>query len=193
MKILDNYKKQYRQNKEETMSLTDYLNLCKKDPSTYASPAERILKAIGEPTVVNTSKNARLCRIFGNREIRTYEAFKNFHGLEDVVEQIVSFFKHGAQGLEESKQILYLLGPVGSSKSSLVECLKSLMEKEPIYILADKDGIRSPVVESPLGICSQEILDEIGITSKVNIPSPWATKRTKEYDGDLSLFTVIKS
>lgn len=192
MKILDQYKKQYKQNKEELMSLSSYLELCKTDESVYASPAERILKTIGEPTTINTAKNARLCRIFGNREIKTYKAFKDFHGLEDVVERIVSFFKHSAQGLEESRQILYLLGPVGSSKSSLVECLKSLMEKEPIYILADKDGNKSPVLESPLGVCSPEILKELNVTSKVNIPSPWATKRIKEYEGDLSLFKVVK-
>ena len=41
--------------------------------------------------------------------------------MEDAVENIVSFFRHAAQGLEEKKQILYLLGPVGGGKSSLAE------------------------------------------------------------------------
>lgn len=192
MKLLDNYKKQYKQNKDELMSLQDYLTLCSKDSAIYDSPAERMLKAIGDPITINTSKNSRLSRIFGNREIRTYKNFEQFHGLEDVIEQIVSFFKHSAQHLEESRQILYLLGPVGSSKSSLVEQLKKLIEQEPIYILADKDGKRSPVLESPLGICSSDIIKELKITAKVNIPSPWASKRIEEYDGDISLFQVIK-
>ncbi|MBF0334007.1 MAG: substrate-binding domain-containing protein, partial [Alphaproteobacteria bacterium] len=39
------------------------------------------------------------------------------------------FFRHAAQGLEERKQIIYLLGPVGGGKSSLAERLKTLMEK----------------------------------------------------------------
>ncbi len=30
--------------------------------------------------------------------------------MEDAIEQIVSYLKHAAQGLEEKKQILYLLG-----------------------------------------------------------------------------------
>jgi serine protein kinase len=42
-----------------------------------------------------------------------------------TIDNIVSFFKHAAQGLEESKQILYLMGPVGSAKSSLAESLKN--------------------------------------------------------------------
>jgi DNA replication protein DnaC len=48
-------------------------------------------------------------------------AFKDFYGMEDTIERIVGFFRHAAQGLEERKQILYLLGPVGGGKSSLAE------------------------------------------------------------------------
>lgn len=193
MKLLDSFKKQYQKNKEQKLTMQEYLEGCSKDPSMYASPADRLLKAIGEPVSINTTKNPRLGRIFGNREIRTYEAFKDFHGLEDVIDQVVSFFKHAAQNLEESRQILYLLGPVGSSKSSIVERLKSLMEKEPIYILVDKDGVPSPVHESPLGLISQEMADELNIKTTLNIASPWAVKRLKAYGGDLEQFSVIKT
>ena len=48
--------------------------------------------------------------------------------MEETIERIVGFFSHAAQGLEERKQILYLLGPVGGGKSSLAERLKTLME-----------------------------------------------------------------
>ncbi len=176
----------------EMMSLEMYLKLAQKDPSVYNTAAQRMLKAIGEPVKVDTAKDPRLSRIFGNRTIRTYEAFSNFYGLEDVVSRIISFFQHAAQNLEESRQILYLLGPVGSAKSSLVETLKSLMEKEPIYILADADGNPSPIHESPLGVCGADILKELKIEAQTVIPSPWATKRLKEYKGDLSKFNVIK-
>lgn len=180
------------QYKTEKMSLEAYLKLASKDSSVYDSPSVRMLKAIGEPTKLDTSKTPRLARIFGNRTIKVYDAFKDFYGLEDVISRIVSFFQHASQNLEESRQILYLTGPVGSAKSSLAERLKSLMEKEPIYILADKDGNPSPINESPLGICGEEILLPLGINVKSVIPSPWATKRLKEYEGDLSRFTVIK-
>jgi serine protein kinase len=192
MKLLEKYRKKYESQKETVMTFQQYLEGCVKDPSLYASPAERMLKAIGVPKTVNTSSNPRLSRIFGNREIQTYAPFNKFYGLEDVIMSIVSFFKHAAQGLEEARQILYLLGPVGSSKSSLVECLKSLMEKEPIYILTDANGVRSPINESPLGICPAELLNELGLP-KNNIPSPWATKRFAEYEGDLSNFKVVKT
>lgn len=185
-------KLQKNEYKTETMSLEEYLKAAKKDASMYASPAERMLKAIGKPNKIDTSKTPRLSRIFGNRTVQQYDAFADFYGMEDVISRIVSYFKHAAQGLEESRQILYLLGPVGSAKSSLVERLKSLMEREPIYALADADGNISPIQESPLGICGTEILTEAGIKTQIVIPSPWATKRLKEYKGDLSKFTVIK-
>ena len=185
-------KLQKNEYKTETMTLEEYLKAAKKDASMYASPAERMLKAIGKPNKIDTSKTPRLSRIFGNRTVQQYDAFADFYGMEDVISRIVSYFKHAAQGLEESRQILYLLGPVGSAKSSLVERLKSLMEREPIYALADADGNISPIQESPLGICGTEILTEAGIKTQIVIPSPWATKRLKEYKGDLSKFTVIK-
>ena len=193
MNLGANMKLQKNEYTAEVMSLEAYLTAAKKDASMYNSPAQRMLKAIGAPTKIDTAKTPRLSRIFGNRSVRQYEAFSDFFGLEDVIARIVSFFQHASQNLEESRQILYLLGPVGSAKSSLVERLKSLMEKEPVYILADVEGNLSPVNESPLGICGKEIVEkELKIKIPLVIPSPWATKRLKEYKGDLSKFTVVK-
>ncbi len=119
-----------------------------KDRSAYVSAAERLLLAIGEPELLDTSTNSRLSRIFSNKVIRRYPAFEDFHGMEECIDQIVSYFRHAAQGLEEKKQILYLLGPVGGGKSSLAEKLKQLMEKVPFYAIKG-----SPVFESPW-VCS---------------------------------------
>ena len=184
--------------RETEMSLAEYLELCSSDPSCYATAAERMLKAIGEPETIDTSKDARLARVFMNRTIRVYPAFSDFHGMEETVERIVGFFRHAAQGLEERKQILYLLGPVGGGKSSLGERLKSLMEREPIYVL--KAGRQlSPVFESPLGLFDVErmgpsLLQRYRIPKRVltGIASPWAMKRMEEFDGDISRFRVVK-
>jgi serine protein kinase len=88
-----------------------------------------MIAAIGEPEVIDTSTDQRLGRIFMNRSIKRYPTFSDFYGMEETIERIVGFFKHAAQGLEERKQILYLLGPVGGGKSSLAERLKTLMEQ----------------------------------------------------------------
>lgn len=194
MDLFSKYASNFQSAQSEEMSLQEYLELCKKDPLTYASAAERMLSAIGEAKLVDTRNDPRLSRIFANRTIRLYPSFSEFYGMEDVIENIVAFFKHAAQGLEERKQVLYLLGPVGSAKSSLAERLKQLMEKNPIYALKG-----SPVNESPLGLFDptlfgDELQNEYGIPKRYlsGIASPWATKRLKEFGGDLSKFRVVR-
>ena len=168
--------------------------MCKSDPLVYATTSERMLVAIGQPELIDTSQEPRWSRIFSNKVIARYPAFEEFYGMEDAIEQIVSYFKHAAQGLEERKQILYLLGPVGGGKSSLAERLKALMEVNPIYAIKD-----SPVFESPLGLFDEnedaEILqNEFGISRRYlnKIMSPWAVKRLHEFGGDISNFKVVK-
>ena len=104
MDIFNEYKSRYESRKEEEYSLEEYLELCKQDRLIYASAAERMLKAIGEPQSIDTSKDSRLSRIFSNKIMKRYPAFAEFFGMEEPVEQIVSYFKHAAQGLEERKQ-----------------------------------------------------------------------------------------
>ncbi|OUS09872.1 PrkA family serine protein kinase [Gammaproteobacteria bacterium 53_120_T64] len=192
MSLFSHYQEKYQQTRVEECSLKDYLNLCRETPSVYATAAERLLLAIGEPELVDTSQDQRLSRIFSNKIISRYKPFEDFYGMEEAVENIVSFFRHAAQGLEEQKQILYLLGPVGGGKSSIAEKLKSLMEKYPIFCLKD-----SPVFESPLGLFERaedgDILEqEYGIPQRYLRArmSPWAVKRLHEYGGDISQFRV---
>ena len=130
MSILKHVQSRYESFQQEEYSIEEYLQLCKEDPTVYATAAERLLEAIGEPELIDTSKDPRLSRIFSNKIMKRYPAFDEFYGMEEAIEHIVSYFKHAAQGLEEKKQLLYLLGPVGGGKSSLAEKLKQLMEKK---------------------------------------------------------------
>lgn len=194
MGIITDFQKRYEQRKEEELTLEEYLDLCKKDPSAYANAAERMLKAIGEPELVDTRQDPILSRIFSNKIIPRYAAFVDFYGMEETIIQLVAYFKHAAQGLEEKKQILYLLGPVGGGKSSLAERLKYLLQNEPFYAIKG-----SPVHESPLSLFSYEedaaLLEEkYGIPRRYiqTIMSPWAIKRLHEYNGDISKFKVVK-
>jgi serine protein kinase len=67
----------------------------------YATAAERMVAAIGEPQVVDSTNDARLGRIVMNRTIKIYPAFAEFFGMEDTAERIVNFFRYSAEGLEE--------------------------------------------------------------------------------------------
>ena len=198
MDIFETYTESYAKRAQEEMSLQDYLQGCREDPSLYASAAERMVQAIGEPELVDTSQDPRLGRIFQNRTIKRYPAFSDFYGMEDTIERIVGYFRYAAQGLEERKQILYLLGPVGGGKSTLAEKLKLLMEQRPVYVLKAGD-VASPIFESPLGLFDPErhapLLEEkYGIPRRriTGLMSPWAVKRLDEFGGDISQFKVVR-
>jgi serine protein kinase len=194
MSIFGNFQSRFEDTQQEEYSLEEYLEICKKDPSAYATAAERLLRAIGEPEQIDTANDPRLSRIFSNKVIKRFPQFSEFFGMEECIEQIVSFFRHAAQGLEEKKQILYLLGPVGGGKSSLAEKIKELMQQQPIYALKG-----SPLQESPLGLFDpredgQILEEEFGIPQRYvqGIMSPWAAKRLKEFNGDVRQFRVLK-
>ena len=176
--------------KEETFSFEEIINLAAKDKMTYANAAERLLDAIGEPELVDTSSDPALSRIFSNQIIKRYPTFAEFFGMEDSINEIVNFIKHAAQGLEEKKQVLYLLGPVGSAKSSLAERIKALMQKNPVYAI-----VGSPVNDHWLALVklveeldpdlAEKIYAAANIPKSVSkgryqIPSPWLTKRFYE-------------
>ena len=187
--LLEQFRSNYSATQDEEMTLEEYLDLCKRDPAAYATAAERMLAGIGEPELVDTRNDPRLSRIFGNRVIRRYPAFREFYGMEDAIEQIVAFFQHAAQGLEEKKQILYLLGPVGGGKSSIAERLKS---RDGAAIRSTRSRARRSTSRrwgcsrpSATARCSRS---EYGIPRRylTGIMSPWAIKRLQEFGGDMS-------
>jgi len=198
MNVFAQFSEYYSRRQYEELTLQDYLIACRDDPGMYATAAERMTAAIGEPEIVDTSTDPRLGRIFLNRTIKRYPAFHDFYGMEDTIERIVNYFRYAAQGLEERKQILYLLGPVGGGKSSLADRLKRLMEERPVYILKAGDEL-SPLFESPLALFDPErfgdLLEEkygIALRRLTGLASPWAIKRLDEFGGDLSSFNVVK-
>ncbi|RJT35182.1 PrkA family serine protein kinase [Mesorhizobium waimense] len=196
--VFDLFSEIYTNAAQEEISIQQYLLACREDKSMYASAPERMVEAIGEPNLVDTSKDERLGRIFSNRTVKVYPSFSDFYGMEDTIERIAGYFRYASQGLEERKQILYLLGPVGGGKSSLAERLKKLMEQRPIYTLKVGNQI-SPVFESPLGLFHPDRMgdlleDKYGIARRRlnGLISPWASKRLDELSGDISKFSVVK-
>jgi len=170
----------------------------------YANAAERMVGAIGKPEVVDTSSDPRLSRIHSNKKVRIYKAFDDFYGAEDAVERIAAFFRNSAAGLEESKQILYLKGPVGGGKSSLAERVKAIMQRMPIYVLydtaeADHERKMSPVLDSPLGLFNvlehaETLETDFGIPRRYlnTVMSGWAQQKLLEFGGDITRFSVIE-
>lgn len=202
MNIFASFAERYKSRLEKELTLEEYLTLC-KEKKVHASIHERLLVSIGEPKIFDTRTDEQMSRIFFNRKVKLYPEFSDFYGIEETIEQIVAFLKHAAQGLEESKSVLYLLGPVGSAKSSIAERIKELAQKLPIYTIKAYNKQRgewqvSPIWESPLGLFDKDNFKDLeehyGITARYAkvIPSPWAVKRLKETNGDITQFKVVE-
>lgn len=197
MNIFDHYRQRYEAAKDEEFTLQEFLTICRQDRSAYANAAERLLMAIGEPVMVDTALESRLSRLFSNRVIARYPAFEEFYGMEEAIEQIVSYLKHAAQAWKRRNRS-FTCCPVGGGKSSLAERLKALMQRVPIYTLS-ANGERSPVNDHPLCLFNPQedatILEkEFNIPSRYlgTIMSPWAAKRLHEFGGDITKFKVVK-
>ncbi len=81
MSIFASYQSRFEAARDEEMSLQEYLELCKRDKTAYASVAERMLIAIGEPRLMDTRGDPRLSRLFANKTIPVYPAFRDFYGM----------------------------------------------------------------------------------------------------------------
>ncbi len=137
-------------------TLLDYLEIVKADPKVADLAHKRLYEMIVSKGVseLDVETDPRAKRLFGDRRIKVYNFFKDeFFGMERTLEKIVRYFHSAAMGGEESRQVLYLMGPVGSGKSSLVERLKrGLEELDPIYAI---DGC--PMQEEPLHLIPRHL------------------------------------
>ncbi|HBQ87185.1 MAG TPA: serine protein kinase [Syntrophomonas sp.] len=127
----------------------EYLEIVKQDPAKTILAHQRMYEIVTEPgvEVLKTEDYPHLRRIYGNDTIKRYKFFENdFYGIDKTIMEIVRYFHSAAMSGEESRQVLYLVGPVGSGKSSIMEKLKQALTTSPmIYALKG-----CPMREEPL-------------------------------------------
>ncbi len=173
----------------------DYLELVKEKPETMGQLAhKRIHNMILEKGIdtLKAEENPRVKKIYGNETIRKYGFFKDdFFGIDKVIMKIVNYFNSAAMKGEESRQVLYLVGPVGAGKSSLVESLKKALEMcAPIYAL---EGC--PMHEEPLHLIPKHLRGEFQEHLNVQIEGdlcPVCRYRLKhEFNGRYEEFPVV--
>ncbi len=117
-------------------TLLEYLEKMRENPKIAKLAHERLHDVIMEAgtTPIDQIDNPKLKRLFKRNSLKIYNFFADeFFGMERTIEQIVRYFKSASMKGEESRQVLYLMGPVGSGKSSLVEKLKRALELGPAF------------------------------------------------------------
>ena len=148
-----------RRQEEFSGTLLDYLAIIKRNPRAEMLAHQRLYELLTAPGVetIHTEEQPRLKRIYGNDTIKRYRYFQNdFFGIDVSIMKIMRYFQAAALRGEESRQVLYLVGPVGAGKSSLMEALKQALEKSPpIYVIKS-----CPLRESPLHLIPPHLRPE---------------------------------
>lgn len=184
-------------NKEEFEgTLVEYLEILKENPDFAKLSHKRMYDTIIEEgyEVIKPEDDARVRKIHGNQIIRRYNFFKNdFFGIDKTIMKIMNYFSSAAMKGEEARQVLYLVGPVGSGKSSLVEALKIALEDcQPIYALKG-----CPMREEPLHLIPKHLrkeLEEIlGMPIEGDLCPICRYRLKEEYHGEYEKFQVIRT
>ena len=127
----------------------DYLELVKANPDIAQLSHKRLYERIMSEgvEVLKGDENPKIRKIYGNETIKRYGFFKDdFFGIDKVLMKLVNYLHSASMKGEEARQVLYLVGPVGAGKSSLVEALKlALVSCDPIYSIKG-----CPMHEEPL-------------------------------------------
>lgn len=172
----------------------EYLDIVKKNPNAAKLAHKRMYDIISQRGVeiLKPEDNPRIRKIHGNELIRRYGFFEeDFFGIDKTIMKIVSYFHAAAMQGEESRQVLYLVGPVGSGKSSLVEALKKALEGcEPIYALKG-----CPMREEPLHLVPKHLREEfeeiLGVKIEGDLCPVCRNRLKEEYHGEYEKFPVV--
>src|SRR3989344_4177225 len=157
-----------RESKAWRGTLIDYLEKVKESPTLTKLAHARVNEMITAPGMsdITNSDDPRTKRLYKDEPIKVYNFFKDeFFGIERTVSQIARYFHSASLKGEESRQVLYLMGPVGSGKSSLVEKLQRGLEGvDPIYAI---EGC--PMFEEPLHLIPRHLRRQFGDMLGVHI------------------------
>jgi len=137
----------------------EYLEICKENPGLANLSHAKLFNMIKDSGIaeINTEEDPRLGRLFKNVKLRRFDFFADqFYGMERTLSEVVRYFHSASLKGEESRQVLYLVGPVGSGKSSLVERLKEGLETLPPFYGIDG----CPMFEEPLHLIPRHLRKE---------------------------------
>ncbi len=137
----------------------EYLDLVRADPSIPKLAHKTIYERIISDGMreINLDEDPKLQRLYKGESFRIYNFFaEEFYGMHKTINQLVRYFHSASLKGEESRQVLYLVGPVGSGKSSLVEKLKHGLEELPAFFAIEG----CPIHEEPLHLIPRHLRGE---------------------------------
>ncbi|MEY4669841.1 MAG: hypothetical protein RL518_2540 [Pseudomonadota bacterium] len=140
-------------------TMLEYLEKVRENPGAVKLAHKRLYDMIADKGTVEVDleQDPRLKRIFKGEKLKVFNFFADeFFGMEKTLNQIVRYFHSASLRGEESRQVLYLVGPVGSGKSSLVERLKKGLEELQFFYSIEG----CPMNEEPLHLVPRHLRKE---------------------------------
>ncbi len=137
--------KQFKEEKVSVITLKEYLDMVGEDPKlAQSSPARlwEMFEEAGREQITDREKEVL------QADYRYKLITDELYGVERAVEEIAEYFKAGAKRASTAKQILLLVGPPASGKSTFVRTLIRHLENynnRPIYRIKG-----CPINEDPL-------------------------------------------
>jgi len=148
-----------RESKQWRGTLLEYFEIVKADPMFTKLSHARVYDLIISSGMHNIQEadDPRTKRLYKDETLKVYNFFADeFFGIERTIAQIVRYFHSASLKGEESRQVLYLMGPVGSGKSSLVERIqRGLEQASSVYAI---EGC--PMHEEPLHLIPRHLRRE---------------------------------
>ncbi len=138
------------------------------------------------------SRRAKILGLGPDDELRVPKFYKGFYGIEEVLVEIDKYYFAAAGQGEESRQILYLVGPPGSGKSTLAERDRQGLEQEGFWEIEGCSHHDDPVNATPRHT-REELNKKFGIyihpRADICVQCRWKLKN--EFNSDYTKFKVV--
>jgi serine protein kinase len=133
-------------------TMKDYLALAHDTPRLAQTAPGRIYDMIVHKGTAELPDHLKLPHY---EDLVRYNFFsQEIFGIEEVLHDLVRFFRAGASRTETGKRILILVGPVSSGKSTIASLLRRGLEAAPTPLYAIKD---CPIHEEPLHLVPRSL------------------------------------
>lgn len=175
-------------------NLLGYIEKIKEDPTITKLAHARVYDIIMKPGCrdIHESGDPHVKRLYKDETLKVFDFFTDeFFGIEKTVSQIVRYFHAASLKGEESRQVLYFMGPVGSGKSSLAEKVhRGLEAADPIYAI---EGC--PMFEEPLHLIPRHLRKEfekmLGLHIEGDLCPVCRFRLKEEFNGKYEEFPIV--
>ena len=186
-----------RKPKKVTRTMLEHLSSLRKNRSesllAHATIYSMIKNAGYEEISYKTDpRRAKILGLGPDDMLRVPKFYKGFYGIEPVLVEIDKYYFAAAGQGEESRQILYFVGPPGSGKSTLAERDRQGLEHMGFWEIEGCSHHNDPVDVIPRHI-REELNEKFGIYvhPRADICSQCRWKLKNELNNDWTKFKVV--